>query len=158
MLADGQKMSLKHVECSHSDVAFLQYTGGTTGVSKGATLTHRNVIANMLQAEAWYQPALAKLKPGEQMITVTALPLYHIFALTCCALLSMRTGGKNLLIPNPRDIPAFVKELAQAQVRRVPCGQHAVQWPAEQRRFQETRFQIADLVARWGHGGTAGRG
>ncbi len=113
VLADGMKMNLKQVECSHSDVAFLQYTGGTTGVSKGATLTHKNVIANMLQAEAWYQPALAKLKPGEQMITVTALPLYHIFALTCCALLSMRTGGKNLLIPNPRDIPAFVKELAK---------------------------------------------
>ena len=87
-------MNLKQVDCGHQDVAFLQYTGGTTGVSKGATLTHRNVIANMLQAEAWYQPALAKLKPGEQMITVTALPLYHIFALTCCALLSMRTGGK----------------------------------------------------------------
>ena len=113
VLADGSKLSLKHVDCSHGDVAFLQYTGGTTGVSKGATLSHKNVIANMLQAEAWYQPALAKLKPGEQMITVTALPLYHIFALTCCALLSMRTGGKNLLIPNPRDIPAFVKELSK---------------------------------------------
>lgn len=113
VLAEGMKMTLKPVDCNHNDVAFLQYTGGTTGVSKGATLTHRNVIANMLQAEAWYQPALAKLKPGEQMITVTALPLYHIFALTCCALLSMRTGGKNLLIPNPRDIPAFVKELGK---------------------------------------------
>jgi len=113
VLADGAKMTLRQVECSHSDVAFLQYTGGTTGVSKGATLTHKNVIANMLQSEAWYQPALKRMKPGEQVVTVTALPLYHIFALTCCALLSMRTGGKNVLIPNPRDIPAFVKELGK---------------------------------------------
>ena len=113
VLSEGRKLNLKQVDCGHQDVAFLQYTGGTTGVSKGATLTHRNVIANMLQAEAWYQPALKKLKPGEQCVTVTALPLYHIFALTCCALLSMRTGGKNVLIPNPRDIPAFVKELGK---------------------------------------------
>ncbi len=113
VLADGSKMTLRQVECSHSDVAFLQYTGGTTGVSKGATLTHKNVIANMLQSEAWYQPALKRMRPGEQVVTVTALPLYHIFALTCCALLSMRTGGKNVLIPNPRDIPAFVKELGK---------------------------------------------
>lgn len=113
VLASGSQMNLKPVACNHDDVAFLQYTGGTTGVSKGATLSHRNVIANMLQSEAWYQPALAKLKPGEQVVTVTALPLYHIFALTCCALLSMRTGGKNVLIPNPRDIPAFVKELSK---------------------------------------------
>ena len=113
VLSEGRKLNLKQVDCGHQDVAFLQYTGGTTGVSKGATLTHRNVIANMLQSEAWYQPALKKLKPGEQCVTVTALPLYHIFALTCCALLSMRTGGKNVLIPNPRDIPAFVKELGK---------------------------------------------
>ena len=113
VLSEGRKLNLKQVDCSHQDIAFLQYTGGTTGVSKGATLTHRNVIANMLQSEAWYQPALKKLKPGEQCVTITALPLYHIFALTCCALLSMRTGGKNVLIPNPRDIPAFVKELGK---------------------------------------------
>jgi long-chain acyl-CoA synthetase len=111
VLADGLKMSLKPVEVGHNDVAFLQYTGGTTGISKGATLTHRNIIANMLQAESWYQPALSKLKPGEYPVTVTALPLYHIFALTVCAMMSMRIGGKCLLIPNPRDIPAFVKEL-----------------------------------------------
>lgn len=121
VLADGLKMKLKPVECSHHDVAFLQYTGGTTGLSKGATLTHKNVIANMLQSEAWYQPALAKLAPGAQCITVTALPLYHIFALTCCALLSMRTGGKNVLIPNPRDIPAFVKELSKHKFNVFPA-------------------------------------
>jgi long-chain acyl-CoA synthetase len=113
MMADGLKMNLKPVEVGHSDVAFLQYTGGTTGVSKGATLTHRNIIANMLQSEAWYQPALSKLKPGENPVTITALPLYHIFALTVCAMMSMRIGGKCVLIANPRDIPGFVKELAK---------------------------------------------
>jgi long-chain acyl-CoA synthetase len=111
VLADGLKMNLKPVEVGHEDIAFLQYTGGTTGLSKGATLTHRNIIANMLQSEAWYQPALSKLKPGEFPFTVTALPLYHIFALTVCAMMSMRIGGRCLLIPNPRDIPGFVKEL-----------------------------------------------
>jgi long-chain acyl-CoA synthetase len=113
MMADGLKMNLKPVAVGHADVAFLQYTGGTTGVSKGATLTHRNIIANMLQSEAWYQPALSKLKPGESPVTITALPLYHIFALTVCAMMSMRIGGKCVLIANPRDIPGFVKELAK---------------------------------------------
>ncbi len=113
LMADGLKMNLKPVKVGHDDVAFLQYTGGTTGVSKGATLTHRNIIANMLQSEAWYQPALSKLKPGEQPVTITALPLYHIFALTVCAMMSMRIGGKCVLIANPRDIPGFVKELAK---------------------------------------------
>jgi long-chain acyl-CoA synthetase len=121
MLADGLKMSLKQVDVGHDDVAFLQYTGGTTGVSKGATLTHRNIIANMLQAEAWYQPALSKLKPGESPVTVTALPLYHIFALTVCAMMSMRIGGKCLLIPNPRDIPGFVKELQKNRFHVFPA-------------------------------------
>ncbi len=113
LMADGLRMNLKPVEVGHDDVAFLQYTGGTTGVSKGATLTHRNIIANMLQSEAWYQPALSKLKPGEQPVTITALPLYHIFALTVCAMMSMRIGGKCVLIANPRDIPGFVKELSK---------------------------------------------
>ncbi len=111
VMADGLKMHLKPVQVGHDDVAFLQYTGGTTGVSKGATLVHRNIIANMLQSEAWYQPALSKLKPGEAPVTITALPLYHIFALTVCAMMSMRIGGQCVLIPNPRDIPGFVKEL-----------------------------------------------
>jgi long-chain acyl-CoA synthetase len=113
MLADGLRMNVKPVDVGHNDIAFLQYTGGTTGVSKGATLTHRNIIANMLQCEAWYQPALSKLKPGENPVTITALPLYHIFALTVCAMMSMRIGGKCVLIANPRDIPGFVKELSR---------------------------------------------
>jgi long-chain acyl-CoA synthetase len=121
VLSDGLKMNLKPVEVGHQDVAFLQYTGGTTGVSKGATLTHRNIIANMLQSEAWYQPALKKLKPGEFPVTITALPLYHIFALTVCAMMSMRIGGHCVLIPNPRDIPGFVKELQKVRFHVFPA-------------------------------------
>ena len=121
VLADGLKMTLKPVQVGHDDVAFLQYTGGTTGVSKGATLLHRNIIANMLQSEAWYQPALSKLKPGEAPITITALPLYHIFALTVCAMMSMRIGGQCVLIPNPRDIPGFVKELQKYRFHVFPA-------------------------------------
>jgi long-chain acyl-CoA synthetase len=121
VLADGLKLNLKPVQVGHEDVAFLQYTGGTTGVSKGATLTHRNIIANMLQSEAWYQPALKKLKPGEYPTTITALPLYHIFALTVCAMMSMRIGGHCVLVPNPRDIPGFVKELAKHQFHVFPA-------------------------------------
>jgi len=121
VLAEGLKRNLKPVDVGHDDVAFLQYTGGTTGVSKGATLLHRNIIANMLQSEAWYQPALRKLKPGEYPITITALPLYHIFALTVCAMMSMRIGGHCVLIPNPRDIPGFVKELAKYKFHVFPA-------------------------------------
>ena len=134
-------MNLKPVDATMSDVAFLQYTGGTTGVSKGATLIHRNVIANMLQSEAWYQPALAKLKPGEQVVTVTALPLYHIFALTCCALLSMRTGGKNVLIPNPRDIPAFVKELSKHKFGVFPAVNTLFNALANNEEFKKLDFK-----------------
>ena len=121
VLADGLKLKLKPVSVGHDDVAFLQYTGGTTGVSKGATLLHKNIIANMLQCEAWYQPALSKLKPGEAPVTITALPLYHIFALTVCAMMSMRIGGQCVLIPNPRDIPGFVKELQKHTFHVLPA-------------------------------------
>jgi long-chain acyl-CoA synthetase len=120
-IAAGKRMSLQKPELGPDDVAFLQYTGGTTGISKGATLLHRNVIANVLQNEAWLQPALKKGKPVEQMVIVTALPLYHIFALTACGLLGMRIGGMCLLIPNPRDIPAFVKELAKYPFNMLPA-------------------------------------
>lgn len=104
-----------------SDVAFLQYTGGTTGVSKGATLLHSNVVANVLQNDAWLQPALDKPPKVDQLFIVCALPLYHIFALTACYLLGMRAGGVNLLIPNPRDIPGFIKELSKYQVNSFPA-------------------------------------
>ncbi|HUN90576.1 MAG TPA: long-chain-fatty-acid--CoA ligase [Burkholderiaceae bacterium] len=111
VLARGLRLPRKPVDIGPDDVAFLQYTGGTTGVSKGATLLHRNLVANVLQSEAWYQPGMKRMKAGEQVTTVVALPLYHVFALTACALLAMRSGGKCILIPNPRDLAGLVKEL-----------------------------------------------
>ncbi len=113
-LAEGEGLTLQKVEVKPEDIAFLQYTGGTTGVSKGATLLHRNVVANVLQSEAWTQPALRKGPPIEQLITITALPLYHIFALAVCCLLVMRTGGKAVLIPNARDIASLIRGHQQA--------------------------------------------
>jgi long-chain acyl-CoA synthetase len=103
----GQMQNLPDVAIDAGDIAFLQYTGGTTGVAKGAMLTHRNLVANMQQAAAWVG---ANIKYGEEII-VTALPLYHIFALTANGLVFMKFGGLNYLITNPRDMPAFVKEL-----------------------------------------------
>ena len=97
------------VEIGHDDIAFLQYTGGTTGVAKGAMLTHRNMIANMLQASAWLG---TNLKVGEEVV-ITAIPLYHIFALTANCLVFMQIGGMSLMITNPRDMPGFVKELSK---------------------------------------------
>jgi len=108
MLAEGAPLEIKRVEASHEDVAFLQYTGGTTGVSKGAVLLHRNILANLEQAAAWLKPFVNEAEP---QAIVTALPLYHILSLTANCLLMMRSGGCNILITNPRDIPAFVKEL-----------------------------------------------
>lgn len=110
VLSHGKGAQFQPVAVSHDDVAFLQYTGGTTGVSKGAMLTHRNIIANLQQAHAWLKPVLSA--SGEEII-VTALPLYHIFALTANCLTFLKVGATNLLITNPRDIPGFVKELAQ---------------------------------------------
>ena len=120
-LAQGSRMPFKAPELDAGDVAFLQYTGGTTGVSKGATLTHRNVIANLLQTEAWAAPGLQGLAPDEQPVTICALPLYHIFALTACAMWGMRSGALVVLIPNPRDIPGFVKELAKYRFHMFPA-------------------------------------
>ena len=114
-------MKLNKPKLTRDDVAFLQYTGGTTGVSKGATLLHRNILANVLQNDAWLQPALKKPPIVDQMIIVCALPLYHIFALTACFLLGVRAGGTNLLIPNPRDMAGFVKELTKYQVNFFPA-------------------------------------
>jgi long-chain acyl-CoA synthetase len=116
----GAGLPLKPVVRNREDVAFLQYTGGTTGVSKGATLLNRNIIANMLQVEAWMQPAI-NTHTDEQNNFVCALPLYHIFALTVCNMIGTRTGSCNLLIPNPRDIPGFVKELSTFKFNVFPC-------------------------------------
>jgi long-chain acyl-CoA synthetase len=120
-LGAGRAITFKKPKIAPDDVAFLQYTGGTTGVSKGATLLHRNIVANVLQNDAWLQPALAAPPHVDQLLIVCALPLYHIFALTACYLLAVRAGGCNLLIPNPRDIPGFIKELLKYQVNSFPA-------------------------------------
>jgi long-chain acyl-CoA synthetase len=120
-VAAGRNMKFSKPGIAPDDVAFLQYTGGTTGISKGATLLHRNILANALQNDAWLQPALRKPPHVEQLFIVCALPLYHIFALTACFLLGVRAGGVNLLIPNPRDMPGFVKELMKYQVNSFPA-------------------------------------
>jgi long-chain acyl-CoA synthetase len=122
-LAEGSRLPFKPPSLMIEDIAFLQYTGGTTGVSKGATLSHKNVIANVLQSEAWMQPSINKKGMGadHQLQLVCALPLYHIFALTVCCLLGMRTGGFNILIPNPRDLPSVVKALQGHQVNMFPA-------------------------------------
>jgi long-chain acyl-CoA synthetase len=116
-LKQGARSDLKPVDLGHDDLAFLQYTGGTTGVAKGAMLTHRNLVANMLQARAWMLSAGI----GESAeIVVTALPLYHIFALTANCLSFMAMGGVNLLITNPRDMEGFVKELQSVPFTYMP--------------------------------------
>jgi long-chain acyl-CoA synthetase len=120
-LSEGAGMQLKPVELGHDDVAFLQYTGGTTGLSKGATLTHRNIIANILQVEAWSKPALEKEPKVDALNIVCALPLYHIFALTACCLFGNRMGAMNILIPNPRDIGGFIKELSKYKFHMFPA-------------------------------------
>ena len=120
-VALGRKASLVRPELKPDDVAVLQYTGGTTGVSKGAVLLHRNVIANLLQSEAWNSPAMAGLPEGTQNTYVCALPLYHIFAFTVNMMLGMRVGAKNILIPNPRDLAAVLKELTKHQVHSFPA-------------------------------------
>ncbi|MES2686661.1 MAG: long-chain-fatty-acid--CoA ligase [Pseudomonadota bacterium] len=120
-VARGTRGTLKRPDLKPDDVAVLQYTGGTTGVSKGAVLLHRNVIANVLQSEAWNGPAMATMQAGVQPTYVCALPLYHIFAFTVNMMLGMRTGGKNILIPNPRDLPAVLKELAKHKIHSFPA-------------------------------------
>jgi long-chain acyl-CoA synthetase len=120
-VAQGRGRAYTPPDVRPDDIAVLQYTGGTTGVSKGAVLLHRNLVANILQAEAWYQPALKKIPPGEQIVTVCALPLYHIFGFNSNMMLSMRMGGCNLLIPNPRDIPAVLKTLSKQRFHSFPA-------------------------------------
>ncbi|WOB08770.1 long-chain-fatty-acid--CoA ligase [Piscinibacter gummiphilus] len=120
-VAAGRKAAYRAPDTKPTDIAVLQYTGGTTGVSKGAVLLHRNLVANTLQCEAWYQPALKKMTPGEQITTVAALPLYHIFGFTSNMMLGMRMGGCNILIPNPRDIPAVFKDLSRERIHSFPA-------------------------------------
>ncbi|OGB38940.1 MAG: long-chain fatty acid--CoA ligase [Burkholderiales bacterium RIFCSPLOWO2_12_67_14] len=120
-VAKGTRGSFKRPEIRPDDVAVLQYTGGTTGVSKGAVLLQSNVIANVLQSEAWNDPVMKTVPAGEQPTSVCALPLYHIFAFTVNMMLSLRTGGKTILIPNPRDLPAVLKELGKHTFHSFPA-------------------------------------
>ena len=120
-LSQGFKLSLQPSAIGPDDIAVLQYTGGTTGVSKGAVLLHRNVIANVLQSEAWNDPVMKKIPANEQPTAVCALPLYHIFAFTVNMMLFMRVGGKTILIPNPRDFPAVLKELSKHTFHSFPA-------------------------------------
>ncbi len=111
-LAVGRLQQAQAVTLTHDSIAFLQYTGGTTGVSKGAVLLHRNILANLEQVDLWLEPALSR-RPIEQLVFLCALPLYHIFALTSCAMVGLREGGLNILVPNPKDIAGLIKLLGQ---------------------------------------------
>ncbi|MBI5255018.1 MAG: long-chain-fatty-acid--CoA ligase [Burkholderiales bacterium] len=148
-VAQGARQALKRPPLGPDTVAFLQYTGGTTGVSKGATLLHRNVVANILQTEAWFRPMLDKL--GDKQITIVcALPLYHIFALTICAMVGARLGMLNLLIPNPRDIRAFVKALQGHRVNMFPAVNTLYNALANDAEFRQLDF--SELVISVGGG------
>lgn len=120
-IAKGQRAPFSAPPIGPEDVAVLQYTGGTTGVAKGAVLLHRNLIANVLQSEAWNDPVMKQIPAGEQPTGVCALPLYHIFAFTVNMMLSLRNGGKTILIPNPRDLPAVLKELSKHKFHSFPA-------------------------------------
>ena len=120
-IAKGQRAPFTAPPIGPEDVAVLQYTGGTTGVAKGAVLLHRNLIANVLQSEAWNDPVMKQIPAGEQSTGVCALPLYHIFAFTVNMMLSLRNGGKTILIPNPRDLPAVLKELSKHKFHSFPA-------------------------------------
>jgi long-chain acyl-CoA synthetase len=120
-LSAGRHLTLKPVDVGHDDIAVLQYTGGTTGVSKGAMLLHRNLLSNILQSEAWYGPALKKLPAGEALVTVSALPLYHVFGFTTNLMLNLRLGGCNILIANPRDIKGLLKDLIGQRFHSFPA-------------------------------------
>ena len=120
-ISQGRGKAYRAPQVGADDIAVLQYTGGTTGVSKGAVLLHKNLVANLLQAEAWYQPALKKIPAGEQIVTICALPLYHIFGFNTNMMLALRMGGCNILIANPRDIPAMLKDLSQYKFHSFPA-------------------------------------
>ncbi|HSQ70033.1 MAG TPA: long-chain-fatty-acid--CoA ligase [Steroidobacteraceae bacterium] len=142
-LDEGARHQLQKVELGPDDIAFLQYTGGTTGVSKGAVLTHRNLVANVLQLDAWVQPALKDTSRGpvpEQLVYVCALPLYHVVALTVNLLGGLRLGSLNVLIPNPRDLPGLVKELSKFKFHVLPGVNTLYNALAENEEFRKLDF------------------
>ena len=154
-IGEGAGMQLKKADVGPEDIAFLQYTGGTTGVSKGAMLLHRNIIANMEQVSAWFSPTRDENEP---MVIVTPLPLYHIYSLTVNCLFMLRDGGCNVLITNPRDIPGFIKELDKHRFTAMSGREHAVQRAAQPSGFRQARFlALAHGLARR-HGGAEGGG
>ena len=121
VLAQGRNLPFTRVAVKPDDIAFLQYTGGTTGVAKGAILLHRNLIANLLQVTAWNEPMVVLPPVTDRIVVVTALPLYHIFALTACFLFGIHTGGMSILIPNPRDIGGLIKDVSRYKVNLFPA-------------------------------------
>jgi long-chain acyl-CoA synthetase len=151
-LAQGHSKQFSKPDIKSDDVAVLQYTGGTTGLSKGAVLLHSTIIANLLSSEAWMQPGLKKNPPDGQMISICALPLYHVFAFVTCSLLSKRNGGVNVLIPNPRDLDATVKEMAKYRFNIMPGVNTLFNALANHPEFQKLDF--SDLGITNG-GGTA---
>jgi long-chain acyl-CoA synthetase len=148
-VALGSSLSFKSVQIGPQDLAFLQYTGGTTGVSKGACLLHCNVVANILQTEAWFKPVLDRVGT-KQLTVVCALPLYHIFALTICYMMGTRLGMLNLLIPNPRDIPGLVRNLGAHKVNMFPAVNTLFNALANDAEF--ARLDFSELVVSNGGG------
>ncbi|MEO8936782.1 MAG: long-chain-fatty-acid--CoA ligase [Burkholderiaceae bacterium] len=151
-LALGKKMKMTPVTVGRDDVAVLQYTGGTTGVAKGATLLHETIIATLLASEAWTMPGLARKQIDGQITIVCALPLYHVFAFITCALLGMRLGGVNILIPNPRDMEGFIGALAKHRFHVFPAVNTLFAGMAAQPAF--ARLDFSQLAISTG-GGTA---
>lgn len=138
-LGDGGRLSLRASQANHESTAFLQYTGGTTGLSKGAELTHRNVIAATLQAEAWFRPALGRIGDVRNINSIAALPLYHIFALTL-SLLAIRWGAHMTLVPNPRDVSKFVETLSKRPFHLLPAVNTLFNALLQNPRFRQLDF------------------
>ncbi|MBS0527509.1 MAG: long-chain-fatty-acid--CoA ligase [Proteobacteria bacterium] len=150
VIAAGRSMTFARPGLAPEDIAVLQYTGGTTGVAKGAMLSHRTIVANLLASEAWMQPGLHRKPISGQIVIVCALPLYHVFAFITCGLLGMRTGAMNVLIPNPRDIPGMVKDLAKQRLNIFPAVNTLFNALANNAEF--ARLDFSELVISNGGG------
>jgi long-chain acyl-CoA synthetase len=149
-IAAGRSMTFTRPDLAPEDIAVLQYTGGTTGIAKGAMLSHHTIVANLLASEAWMQPGLRRKPISGQIVIVCALPLYHVFAFITCGLLGMRTGAMNVLIPNPRDIPGTIKELAKHRLNIFPAVNTLFNALANRPEF--ARLDFSELVISNGGG------